>query len=331
MKTPTSIILTLIFVVSFLSAQNVITVDRNPGAVAMFTNMTDAYAAAVDGDTILVAGSATIYGSLDCYKELHFIGNGYMLGSTGNDIPGVNRNATTLNIDFKENVSQGFGDSSNSSVTGMAGGFGSDAMVTGVVVDKCLNVTNQNWIFDGTVTITRCYFRNNLIRLNASGSSISNSRVSNLELKQANTSADHCIIGSTIQTVVGSSVSNTIFWFDKTSDMDADGNFTYCVNIGPAGIVPAGIGNDTGVHLLSEFFVNPSEDPTIDNYYMLKEGSPGSGTGQGGADMGIFGGSKPYVLSGVPGIPRMTEFSVPAIATGLSALEFEFSAQSFSE
>ena len=196
---------------------------------------------------------------------------------------------------------------------------------------KRLGRVNRNWIFDGPVTVKRCYFRTNIIRLNASASSISNSRVSTLELDQANTSADHCIIGNTIQTVVGSSVSNTIFWLDKASDMDADGNFTYCVNVGPAGIVPAGIGNDTGVHLLSEFFVNPTGEATLDNFYILKEGSPASGTGQGGADMGIFGGTKPYVLSGVPGIPRMTEFSVPAIATGLSALEFEFSAQSFSE
>jgi hypothetical protein len=324
-----SLLVLSLFIASTAYSATVRTVDNNVGSVAMYSSITAAYADAEDGDTILVAGSPTAYGILDCYKELHFVGAGYWLNVNG--IPGTNISTTSLNILFKENVGLGLGDSSGSSVTGIHGRFESQASVTGLVIDKCINITSHHWVFSGPVTITRSYHRNTRIYLQARGSSISNSKADHLHLEIEDTSVNHCVITISLATVVNTSVSNSIFIFESASNLSALGNFTYCLNVGPADIVPVGIGNNTNQNFLGNVIANPLADPAIDNYYVLKDGSPASGTGQNGADMGMFGGSKPYVLSGVPGIPRMTHFSVPAIATGLSALEFELSAQAFSE
>jgi hypothetical protein len=51
-----------------------------------------------------------------------------------------------------------------------------------------------------------------------------------------------------------------------------------------------------------------------DERYKLKQGSPAIGYGEGGTDCGIFGGSDPYVLSGLPSIPVIYDISGPATA-----------------
>ena len=68
---------------------------------------------------------------------------------------------------------------------------------------------------------------------------------------------------------------------------------------------------------------------TNDKAYVLAAGSPAIGSGLNGVDMGIFGGVQPYVISGVPSLPRITRFLVPSTATSTSGLRIEMDAQSF--
>jgi hypothetical protein len=91
--------------------------------------------------------------------------------------------------------------------------------------------------------------------------------------------------------------------------------------------LPEGGGNING-QLASNVFVSGG---SFDGQYVLKEGSPAIGAGSGGSDMGIFGGATPYILSGIPGIPRLTSFLVPATATDSSGLTFEVSAEAHPE
>ncbi len=53
---------------------------------------------------------------------------------------------------------------------------------------------------------------------------------------------------------------------------------------------------------------------STDGKYQLKEGSPAKGGGLNGVDCGVFGGSTPYVLSGIPPGPSIYEASAPASA-----------------
>ena len=62
---------------------------------------------------------------------------------------------------------------------------------------------------------------------------------------------------------------------------------------------------------MDDVFLGPEGNST-DGQWQLAQGSPAIGAGISGEDAGMFGGDAPYVLSGIPGIPRITFVSVPA-------------------
>jgi hypothetical protein len=64
------------------------------------------------------------------------------------------------------------------------------------------------------------------------------------------------------------------------------------------------LSDDTGV-----FIGSGSEDGT----WLLAPASPAAGAGMNGEDLGPFDGPFPYVLSGLPTLPVITELSLPAI------------------
>lgn len=76
---------------------------------------------------------------------------------------------------------------------------------------------------------------------------------------------------------------------------------------------PSGSGNQYNVSMTGVTFVNSG---TSDSKYKLKAGSPAIGAGIGGIDCGAFGGSTPYLLSGLPNIPVIYQLSVPANSNG---------------
>ena len=174
---------------------------------------------------------------------------------------------------------------------------------------------------------TRC-FHTSAITLNASDSSISNTIVANLNLSAIDTTATNCVVTSNIGTVALSTVSNTIFLISNPNNFDTDGSFSYCMAVG-SNLLPAGLGNINGP-LLPDVLTGTGTS-TSDAYYQLADGSPAIGSGLNSADMGAYGGDTPYVLSGVPGIPRITRFVVPATATDTSGLVFEVEAEAFPE
>jgi hypothetical protein len=59
---------------------------------------------------------------------------------------------------------------------------------------------------------------------------------------------------------------------------------------------------------------------TTDKYYMLKPTSTAKGAGTGGIDCGAFGGSDPYVLSGLPAIPHIYDVVAPTSGSATSGL-----------
>ncbi len=91
--------------------------------------------------------------------------------------------------------------------------------------------------------------------------------------------------------------------------------------------LPSGNNNING-QIFATVFVNTG---SFDALYQLASGSPAANAGLNGDDMGMYGGSTPYVPSGVPGIPRLTQLVVPATATDTSGLRFEVSAEAFPE
>ncbi len=309
-----------LFLTCFSLPADVLTIDNNPGTVAMYDNLTDAYNAASNGDTLLFAPSATAYGSVTSYKQLTLLGPGYLPDVNG--VPGLNNNTADVDVNFATNPT--FGDSSGSTARGISGQIIVDANVINIIIDKCWN-GNHIWTISGVATISRSYFTSTgaTLSLNTSNSSVSNCIITKLALNIENTTATHCIITTSISAVPSSSVSNTIF---LTSGVDLDASYTHCMAIGGT-FLPSG-GNNLNGQIITDVFV-PSG--TFDDQYQLKSGSTAEGTGFNGVDMGIFGGATPYGLSLIPGIPRLTQFLVPATATDTSGLSFDVAAEAFPE
>jgi len=69
-----------------------------------------------------------------------------------------------------------------------------------------------------------------------------------------------------------------------------------------------------------------SSNGTFDGRWRLAPESPARGAGIDGADAGIFAGMHPYVLSGLPAVPFITEFALPAVVTQGSGLPIKLRA-----
>lgn len=59
-----------------------------------------------------------------------------------------------------------------------------------------------------------------------------------------------------------------------------------------------------------------SDDNSTDGQYQLADGSPAAGAGQSGIDIGPFGGSDPYRLSGLPDLPNIYELTTGGFIAG---------------
>ena len=65
-----------------------------------------------------------------------------------------------------------------------------------------------------------------------------------------------------------------------------------------------------------------------DGLWVLKAGSVAIGAGVGGTDCGIFGGAKPYKLSGIPEIPAFYKLTAPSNTTSGNPYTITFSVRS---
>ncbi|MEO6454208.1 MAG: hypothetical protein ABIN97_09060 [Ginsengibacter sp.] len=86
---------------------------------------------------------------------------------------------------------------------------------------------------------------------------------------------------------------------------------TYQNNIGTSTQFPAGNGNQQNKLWSNIFTLTGSQD----GQYTLKAGSPAIGGGISGANCGIFGGTTPYRLSGIPSVPTIYSITSPQSST----------------
>lgn len=322
----------------------VLTVDNNPGAVAMFNDFWSAYIAAEPGDALLLAGSPESYvlaGPIT--KRIHLVGPGYFLAE--NQIPGVNTWSAKLVgpvvLSYKVMfISDPAAETSaaGSTLTGVefSGYFDTGVQVT---LDRCLGGGISDQVFYGgatqfgRLTVRRCY--GGFVNLDAAGSIAVNSIFTSGYFGPG-ASAANCVFTSGVGGQQGSSIASSIFAFSTppTAASFAEsfqGSASYCMAIGGS-FLREESGNINGVETWGDVFAGPL--PTeggrqFDRGYRLKPGSPAIGAGFNGVDMGAFGGTTPYILSGMPSRPRITRLIVPPIANSATGLRFEVSGQSY--
>jgi hypothetical protein len=328
----------LLFLIGFLItgralAQSTITVDNKPSSVAMYSNFEDAYAAAQPGDTILLAGSETDYGTHIIHKRLRIEGPGFLLSE--NNVPGLaTRSAYFYQLTFEKSAQ--YGDPSNSTIVGISTtNFSVKANISGLSMDKS---DSSSVVINSPVAIRRSKSASISCNNGSSGSVITNSIIDNVfnsyNGENNSISVSNCCItktGGWNAVKSNLSITNSIFTANSlyvSPDAQYRATISHCIGMG--NYLPAGSGN-----LNSQFLTGPGGVfQTFDQskgVVELRPDSPAKGAGSGGVDMGPSGGPTPYVTGGVPARPRLTFLSAPGAATNFGGLNIQVGAQAFGD
>ncbi len=292
---------------------------NNTGNPGDFTTIQNAHndANVLAGDTLHIEPSVVSYGALTMTKKLIILGPGYFLLQNPNN-QFHNLSAKVHGISFN-------GGSSGSVIAG-------------------LEITTTIYIRVNQIAILRCNFNGQAININHNGNSalnnilingnysvtlndnynsyvVTNLLISNNYIKGldygGNVSATldnnifHDITGNALK------ISNSVLKNNILYNYSGAFQFTNCSfynNLDTLSNVPVGNGNLRAVSM-STVFVGGAGTST-DGQWVLSENSPAKGAGVEGIDCGIFGGSNPYKLSGLPAIPSIYFLNVPASSNG---------------
>jgi len=330
-------------------AQTIYTADNNPGAVGgvnVFTGptaLTDAIAAAVDDDIIHVVRSATDYGATIIDKRLTIFGIGLNPDTDGNQRSIV----STVNIE--DPVASG-SRVSGLHITTILNLGGVAGILNNLLIENSLIRSIQHT--SATTFLSTIVIRNNVIGSNYStneekidllAGAISNIIIANNVIYVTNSSGNHGTItasnGTSIENNLfmgvanagyysfenfdGNSVKNNIFLGLRPTGFGSFTNNTFENNIsfatGADGFSNTN-GNVSGASNLTSqdpLLANAGAgniidfsifDPTLDTVTP----SPAIGTGEGGTDMGVFGGATPMNLDGTL-IPLIQSLTLPSL------------------
>jgi len=359
-KTFTILILTAFLSLNYFNANAKVWRLNNSGANADFNNWTAAYNGASAGDTIYVESSPTSYGDFSLSKPLTLIGTGYFLQE---NLPTQFKNiwnATCHEVSFELG-------SEGSCFYGFTIGYAINIDCGNIIIsrNKINNIAfgggtnfsnikiSQNYIgyisSGATNTISNVLINNNFIYIDFG---LPNWYLYEYEMDpyavinlQAN------ITGSIINNIIvgygvflqyfypnnGNSISNQWHYCPATKVSGffivnniikqgsiANSSLNICSNnICNSTQLTVTDGNQANVDMSTVFVGSGSTD----GQWKLKEGSPAIGAGLGGVDCGMFGGSEPYVLSGMPSIPAVYNIVMPTSVVGNNNLHVTVSAK----
>jgi len=291
------------------------------GSAYPYNNLSDAYDAASNGDTLKV--NSGNWGELNISKPITIIGTGYHVQENGVNLS--NENEATFSL------IQLFQGSEGSHLIGLY--IPNDINITGtnnVVVERCyvsdLDIESSNnilvknsyfyattdpsdFINSNNVILTNNFFRFLKIQDN-SFVTVKNNVIYNLSSICYNSTILNNIILDTNADIFDYNRNNTISYnLIKIQDAPSTANFHYDEN--------EFIDYETEAVCIGYPEIG---DYSFDARWQLAPNSLAIGAGEGGIDCGIFGGNDPYILSGLPPQPIIYELNVPLNAdpTGLN-------------
>lgn len=331
-KTVFTLIALFILLNSFATIRRV---NNNPGVILVpnivYVNFVTAVNEASTGDTIYIEPSITNYtitpNTFNLTKKLTFIGNGYNIGNNAgliNPLPfqtsestlgGFNNN---LNINVGAENSEFYGitfSSLNSFVVNASNiKFDRCKFSVGIFINSSNNIVqrsffaNENNTLAGSFTSLNNFFSNCIFQTLYGHFNAIFDRCYVNSLNNFAPVIENCVFTNSIINIIASAVSLT-------------NTFTNCIKIG--GTFPiAGINNNIENVSMSNIFIaaNPQIAPLQDRNYRLSPTSPALGTGMSGTDIGPFGGTFPYRLSGQPQVPIITNFFLSTTGSTASGL-----------
>lgn len=307
----------------FLAHSAIIRVNNMPNSSADYTSLVAAVEAASPNDIIYLEGTGTTYNEGELYltKPLTIIGNGFFL--TENDHLQANHFSSSLNINLYL-----------------------DAGSEGTVLSGLKIIGGNLYVYTSNITIERCYlaveFRLSSYNQNCSNFLLKQSYVygglwtwsmgyesSNIVIENNIIFSDLSLNSDLGQYIVKNNVLpgsyndinavNAIIQNNIVNGINADEADNNVVenNIVGGGNAPNGGNNNISGIDFTEVFVDwpDGENTSTDAMYELVNGCVAQGHGVGGIDCGIFDGDFPYVLSGLPPIPRIEESNISGVGT----------------
>jgi hypothetical protein len=303
--------------------------SNNPAVEADFSTFQAAHDAATEGDTIYVDGTGEYlsYGAATITKKLVVIGPGYFLNE--NDSTQANKIYARLYSMVIESSAAG---------TEVYGLYFYASGTTHLTVKASNVVISRNFFFQNgyniiylngniqNVTITQNYayqihnnsgtasnilvannFIGDRIDMGNASSGVFYNNVVRYHIHAYNSMIKNNIIygeGSSVvlsESYSGNTISNNLY----LGTLGFTGNSTNKANVN-----------------MNEVFVDfaGNQGYSTDGRWRLKPGGPASGAGENRIDCGMFGGSAPYVLSGLPPVPRIYEAIIPTSGSSVSGL-----------
>jgi len=328
-------------------------VNNNSGITADFTTLQAAHNGANAGDTIYLESSPTSYGSLTASKKIIIIGTGYFLDqNTGLQAFTLTSKVGSITLN---GVSSGnpSGGSSGSIIEGLT--FEGNTVYVNandIVIRKnyfgsfngnspdwttgAINI-GYNWSVSNTIISQNfaCYINNNQP---STGILIMNNFIE-YGLAYGEGTTNQCLVLHVNTIAI---VKNNIFRrgavlaynSNFTNNIMYTGYFSGSGNLisnNLAGVTQFGTsdGNQSNVSMASVFELAGSYDA----FYKLKAGSPALGAGYGSTaqnpvDAGMYGGSTPYVLSGIPAIPSIYFFANQPVGSNSDPIDVQIKVRS---
>ncbi len=284
-------------------------------------------------DTLLVEGTSKEYTELNCSKKLVIIGTGYFLNQNVGQASGLS--STVQAINFKAgsegSVIIGLTFSNNSN------NFAPHIFVSGIAIIRCyipntifiessINslVVLQNYITVSAITTV-------LTSVSFSGVIVKNNVIQNLSVSSSASSpcifstVEHNIFTSSISITAGSFRSNIITSQYATVNVNTN---AFQNNLAPFAKITTVPTNQNYVKDANLFVGKTAANNNSDDAsYKILPGSAFAKAGYNNEEPGIFGGSEPYVLSGIPPIPSIYELQSDAVANKTDGLNVTIKAR----
>ncbi len=314
--TTTILLLTLLLTVN-THAQNTWVISNNPTFEADFSRLIDACESSQvqAGDILLVQGSGTSYGNDTINKPVVVIGPGNYFGASENVQVYSYMPATFGQINILDGGQGAYLSGTKSNRI--------DVETDEVIVQR--NSMGYLYISGNNIVMTQNYISNICcITQDSNNLLISSNYILNFGKSNNSINMD-CVVEYNVINYNGATTSsstapvNSAFRnniinnvaFSEGSGFNNTFSHNIIVSSGPS---LNGVSGNQVVSDWSSLFVGSTGNST-DGQWQLSESSEALGAGINGVDCGMFGGSEPYVLNGVPAIPQIYEFFTPTSAT----------------
>ncbi len=327
----------------------IIQVNNNAGADADYALLQDAIDNASFGDTLYLAGSPNYYDGISSTirlnKRLTLIGPGYFLGENlglaNNETAKLNKlivgtgadGSKIMGLDMTRNYSSTVTSSGISNLD--ASGSSTSTAPSNITFER--NIF-YNMFIKGTGHLIQKNYLRALTIENVTSNTIIQNNIFSHGIGDG-TSFTYSYTGLIFQNNIinditdmnGAEIINNIF-VNESQIIDCDNaqiKNNVFTSAESSAITSSSTGNTIQDNVFNEstatLFIDSS--PGIDADYELNGFSAAKGAGFNGVDAGAYGGPAPYIISGIPPIPSITELTTSGTGTTSGGLEVRIRAK----